>query len=249
MVNKDFKIPLKPEFGLKHKRRNPASKKHRRPLKHNKDIPNYVPTHFNITDAPNTITESLVENNLARPTVTSPRNAASDRIDVLPTPVEPVDRKKKKKLFYKSQIKWLDSSINKKDITSVATEITFHGNENGNKDIAEERTIDIEIPEETDYNLDYSGDSVKEVATEQEIMNYSDEDIKDKAKEISDNIRVVFDPPSSPALSHIPIFLELPTEECPKFCIQVNVKITRMGKQVGTRCKSSIICKKSRRRR
>ena len=166
-------------------------------------------------------------------------DAATERVDVLPTPAKPLDWNKKERVLYKSKIKWLNSSVNINEATTDATKDTFDVNGTSNEDIAEDRTIDIELPEKSDYNLDYTDAIGKEVAKELEMMNYSDE-------EMSDNIRVLFSPPSSPSLSHIPIYLELPTAECPKFCIQVNVEIRRMAKQVKTRCRSSALCNNSK---
>ena len=193
-----------------------------------------------------TITEGDIENNLARPIMIVATDAATESVDVLPTPAKPLDWNKKERVLYKSKIKWLDSSVNINEATTDATKDTIDVNGTSNEDIAEDRTIDIELPEKSDYNLDYTDAIGKEVAKELEIMNYSYEESNDSDEEMLDNIRVLFLPPSSPSLSHIPIYLELPTAECPVFCIQVNVEIRRMAKQVKTRCRSSALCNNSK---
>ena len=234
LVNKDFQIPLKPEFGLKHKRRKATAKKHRRPFKHPEDNASAVPTASDMTDAPKTITEVVVENNLARPIMKAPKQTATERIDVLPTPIKP------EKVLYKSQIRWVESLNTANDTATESTTGPPEAIKIVEKDIAEGRTIDIDIPETTDYNLDYTNDVVN-------LTKIAPEELDTTTEEIAEKIKVLYDPPSSPSLAHIPIYLELPVEECPKFCIQVKVEITRMGRQVGTRCRSSTKCRRRRR--
>ena len=111
LVNKDFQIPLKPEFGSKYKRRKPAFKKQSRPAQNNQKSFNSLPDISNITDAPKlekTITEGDIENNLARPIMIVATDAATERVDVLPTPAKPLDWNKKERVLYKSKIKWLN---------------------------------------------------------------------------------------------------------------------------------------------
>ena len=46
----------------------------------------------------------------------------------------------------------------------------------------------------------------------------------------------------------IPIYLHIPKSAgCPKFCISVNVEITRTGRQIKTECRKTLICKTNRR--
>ena len=42
----------------------------------------------------------------------------------------------------------------------------------------------------------------------------------------------------------IPIYLHIPKSAgCPKFCISVNVEITRTGRQIKTECRKTLVCK------
>ena len=42
----------------------------------------------------------------------------------------------------------------------------------------------------------------------------------------------------------IPLYLHIPkSKECPKFCITINVEITRTGRQIQSKCRKSLICK------
>merc|ERR1712083_105931 len=132
--------------------------------------------------------------------------------------------------------------INIKDGTTEASKDISARNETLNKDIAESRTIHIEAQETSDYNLDYSADILEEARPEPIVTVSSQEDFD--AEEITERIKVLYDPPSSPSLSHIPIYLELPTEKCPQFCIQVRVQVTRMGRQVDKTCRSSPLCRR-----
>ena len=257
IVGEDFEIPIKPEFGSKYRRRRPVEGKRSRPVVKTEEILVPFLDNSNFTDAPKiekTITEGRIENNLARPVLFIPNNEGDiERIDVLPTPVKPRDWDKKEKIFYKSQIKWLDSSININDVTTAATKDTSNVKEIEIKDVAEKRTFEIELPEKSDYNLDYTDDYTKETTIEPEMMNFSDEESGEDETEnydlLTEKIKVLFDPPDQADLSHIPIYLELPNHECPKFCIRVNVEITRMAKQIGTRCRSSAYCNSRRRRK
>ena len=46
----------------------------------------------------------------------------------------------------------------------------------------------------------------------------------------------------------IPIYLHIPKSAgCPKFCISVNVEITRTGRQIKTQCRKTLVCKTNRR--
>ena len=239
LVNKDFQIPLKPEFGLKHKRRKATAKKHRRPFKQAEDDSGSAPAAADMTDAPRTITEVIVENNLARPAVEGQQNTATERVDVLPTPTKP------ERVLYKSKIKWIGSLKNNNDSTTESTKTTAEADEISDKYIAEERTIDIELQDENDFNIDYSNN------IENETLTLKENPEKDSVNEedMTENVRILYDPPSTPSLAHIPIYLELPVEECPKFCIQVKVEITRMGRGMGASCRSSTWCRRRRRRR
>ena len=42
----------------------------------------------------------------------------------------------------------------------------------------------------------------------------------------------------------IPIYLHIPKSAgCPKFCISINVEITRTGRQIKTECRRTLVCK------
>ena len=42
----------------------------------------------------------------------------------------------------------------------------------------------------------------------------------------------------------IPIYLHIPKSAgCPKFCISINVEITRTGRQIKTECRKTLVCK------
>ena len=42
----------------------------------------------------------------------------------------------------------------------------------------------------------------------------------------------------------IPIYLHIPKSTgCPKFCISINVEITRTGRQIKTQCRKTLVCK------
>ena len=46
----------------------------------------------------------------------------------------------------------------------------------------------------------------------------------------------------------IPIYLHIPKSAgCPKFCISLNVEITRTGRQIKTECRKTLVCKTNRR--
>ena len=94
IVGDDFKIPLKPEFGSKYRRRKPVGKKHSRPVAKQERILVPFLDHSNITDAPKiekTITKGLTESNLALPVPLITNNdAVIEKFEVLPTPVEPL---------------------------------------------------------------------------------------------------------------------------------------------------------------
>lgn len=237
LVDKEFEIPLKTEFGSRQRRRKtPVKKKHKNvPDLSEKELENN-----NVTDVPKmvkTITEVQIENNLARPE----SRKDSEIFDVLPTPVKPNNWKGKKKV-YKSQIKWINKDKTVKEVTTVASMSNLDFQE------AEERTIDVDVTDIVDYNIDYTSDISKETTESEEIMKFSDEKMLDDVENFTENIKVMFDTPSKESVSHIPIYLKLPTAECPKFCIQVKVEITRLGRQLGKKCRSSVLCKKSRRR-
>jgi hypothetical protein len=266
LVGNNFKIPLRAEFGSKYRRRKLKKEKKTSWPVLNENIIDPFFDISNITDAPKiekNITEGDIENILVRPVILNTKIAAEDGEDVLPTPDKPFEHQNNEKVFHKSQIKWLNNSV---DISDDTIKEVLEAKERDVEDIAEGRTLEIVLPEESENNFNYSDDITKErtnsqeimnytdaigkeVAEEPESMNYSDEESNDSGKEMSENIRVLFSPPSSPYLSHIPIYLELPTNECPKFCIQVNVEITRMAKQIRTRCRSSVLCNKSNRKR
>ena len=49
---------------------------------------------------------------------------------------------------------------------------------------------------------------------------------------------------SSPDEDVIPMYLHIPrTSGCRKFCISINVEITRTGRQIKTKCRKSLVCK------
>merc|ERR1711892_310414 len=117
----NFPIPLKPSFGVKYRRKIQKKRKKSGPSRDK-----YIPIPFlditNITDIPNiekAFTVGDIENNLARPIIVIPNNpAATERIEILPTPLNPVEDEK---VMYKSKITWLDSSIDIKEITKAVT--------------------------------------------------------------------------------------------------------------------------------
>ena len=42
----------------------------------------------------------------------------------------------------------------------------------------------------------------------------------------------------------IPLYLHIPKRAgCPKFCISINVEITRTGRQINTECRKTLVCK------
>ena len=53
----------------------------------------------------------------------------------------------------------------------------------------------------------------------------------------------------SPDEDIIPIYLHIPrASDCRKFCISINVEITRTGRQIKTKCRKSLVCKTNVRR-
>ena len=106
---------------------------------------------------------------------------------------------------------------NSVDISDDTTKEVLEAKERDVEDIAEGRTLEIVLPEESENNFNYSDDITKErtnsqeimnytdaigkeVAEEPESMNYSDEESNDSCEETSENIQVLSlpHPPSSP---------------------------------------------------
>ena len=120
LVGNGFKIPLGAEVGSKYRRR-----KHKKEKKTSWPVlnENIIDPFFdisNITDAlkiEKNITEGDIENILARPVVLDNNIAAEDGEDVLPTPDKPFGHQNNEKVLDKSQIKWLNNSVDISDDT------------------------------------------------------------------------------------------------------------------------------------
>jgi len=50
-------------------------------------------------------------------------------------------------------------------------------------------------------------------------------------------------------LASFPIILQLPEEDCPKYCINIKVEVTRMGRSLAPTCRNTPACVSQRRRR
>ena len=239
-----FSTPKKSRFGTKYRRRTQKKRvKHISP--EFKKEKNPVFETLNITDAPTvekTVTLAKIEDSLVRPIFLNPDNKNGNISDALLSTVSDVN--KNEKSVYKSEIMWLNSSLSRQHVSAIAIRNTPDLNKTKNNNIAEDRSTIIELSDEPDHNLDYS----VTVDEDPKMLTYSDTK-PGRTDKNENNITITHDPPSTPSLAHIPIYLELPVEECPRFCIQVKVEITRMGRGMGASCRSSTWCRRRRRRR
>jgi len=50
-------------------------------------------------------------------------------------------------------------------------------------------------------------------------------------------------------IASFPIILQLPKEDCPKYCINIKVEVTRLGRSLTTNCRNTPLCNNNRRYR
>jgi len=114
-----------------------------------------------------------------------------------------------------------------------------------NKKSSDTQTFEIEKLSNQSINITEKGEKIidndkMEGRTISDITEIEDEDDK-----IMENIKVSFNPLDDieDAIRHIPIYLEIPGLECPKYCIRIHVEITRAGREMRLpRCRSSQLC-------
>ena len=122
------------------------------------------------------------------------------------------------RLFYRSKTKEDDVD----DITGKMYDYNVMSKDLA--DMAQERSVPVEDPQvssqtEQSFRFDANSEVNKEATT-----GSPDEDI-------------------------IPIYLHIPrASDCRKFCIAINVEITRTGRQIKTKCRKSLVCKTNVRR-
>lgn len=89
-------------------------------------------------------------------------------------------------------------------------------------------------------------------------ISISNEDTGVKAKSHFENRKVLRNPQDEKDKSDnedvkddiVPLYLHIPkSKECPNFCISINVEISRTGRQIQSKCRKSLICKVTKKKR
>jgi len=219
------KRPLKPYFGLKTRR-----------VTTTKPPANEFPTiDINLTDSEVTTSASdeEIEESLKKPGTDA--ELTKSTFVPLPTPHKPSTSK----VVHRSKIRWINSSRNKSESFDSNPKII---------DLPEsreapviDRRFDIEkVKERKPTEIKRRKPNIeKEMKTSQRPKVEIDEE-----DEMMKNIQISFNAPSEEEdLTYIPIYLTVPGPSCPKYCIRVQVEVTRTGRQISRpRCRSSQLC-------
>ena len=137
----------------------------------------------------------------------------------------------------------VENSLRRPEIKEDQNRLFFKTNEAGVEEDDARKMYDFNVMSQ---HTESPVDQAQERALPVDFEDYQDNIAQTSQSSLADEITEEFSTPTPDAEEEdvIPIYLHIPKSTgCPKFCISINVEITRTGRQIKTQCRKTLVCK------